>query len=165
MAYGIAGVCMLAGVYIIGISVALLRDPNTRPASPPILNIAPERYYVYELFFLFPVAVASVILQAGVARLICRARNGQGTFEDLFAILGFGYTLIALVMGVPDLLIGLYGAKVTVFWPHVMLGTLWYGAVSVLAVKECEKASWTTACLGGTLGLLANAATQFTYIR
>jgi hypothetical protein len=111
IAYGMAGVFTLSAVYILGILLALARDPAIRPASPPILAVAPERYYLYELFFLLPVALASVILQAGVARLVCCARNGHGAFEDLFAILGLGYTLIALVMGVPDLVLGFYGAR------------------------------------------------------
>jgi hypothetical protein len=47
----------------------------------------------------------------------------------------------------------------------VVLGTLWYAVLSVLAVKESEKVAWFTACLGGILGLVANAAIQFTFIR
>ena len=165
VAYGVSGVCILAAIYTIGISLALARDPATQPASPPVLTIAPERYYVYELLFLFPVAVASVILHAGVARLVCRAWNGNGTFENLFAILGFGYALIALVIGVPDLVLGLLGVRVTIVSPHVILGTIWYAALSVLAVKESENVPWAAACFAGTLGLLANGAIQFTYIR
>jgi hypothetical protein len=165
MTYGLAGIVLLVAIYTLGIALALVREPTTRPASPPLLNISLERYYLYELLFLFPVAVASVIVHAGVVRLVCHCRSGTGKFEDMFAILGFGYTLIALVMGVPDLLLGLLGVSVTIIWPHVILGTLWYGAFSLLAVRESEQVTWGTACLSGMLGLLANAAVQFTFIR
>ena len=163
--FGMAGVFTLSFVYIAGIALAMARNPDIRPTAPPLLTIAPQRYYAYELFFLLPVALVSVIVQAGVTRLVCSARNGRGTFEDLFAILGLGYTLLALVMGVPDLAIGLYGASVTIVWPHVILGIAWYSLLSVLAVKESEKVPWFTACLAGVMGLVGNGAIQFTYIR
>jgi hypothetical protein len=124
-----------------------------------------NKYYVYELFFLLPVAMASVILHAGAARLVCRAWGGTGTCEDLFVLLGFEYVLIALVMGVPDLVFGLLDIRFRTGGPHVILGTLWYYTLSLLAVKESEHVTWPAACVAGTLGFLANAAIEFTFIR
>jgi hypothetical protein len=107
----------------------------------------------------------SVILHAGAARLVRRAWGGTGTFEDLFALLGFGYVLIALIVGVPDLVMGLFDVVLLPVGPHVILGTFWYFALSLFALKESEHVAWPAACAAGTLGFLTNAAVEFTYIR
>lgn len=164
VSFGVAGILVLTLVYTIGISLTLVRHPWTKPLAAPILRIAPERYYVYELFFLLPVAVVSVVVHAGVSHLVCWVRGGRGTFDDLFALLGFSYVILALVMGIPDLLLGLF-RPATSIGPHVVLGTFWFSILSVFAVKEAEKVSWVMATVASLSGLLANAALQFTFMR
>jgi hypothetical protein len=43
LAYGIGGVLVWSAVYIIGISLTLLRHPETAPLNPPVLKIALEQ--------------------------------------------------------------------------------------------------------------------------
>jgi hypothetical protein len=78
--------------------------------------------------------------------LLARPWKGQGRFRDLFALPGFSLIVVAVVMALPDLLIGiLAGAGILAppgfefIGPHVWLGTLWYLLLTVLAVKEVER--------------------------
>jgi hypothetical protein len=43
----------------------------------------------HTLYWEEPVGLAGTILASGVIRLVARWWNGQGHFEDLFALLGF----------------------------------------------------------------------------
>ncbi len=164
IAFGFAGILALTLIYVAGIALTLVRHPGTRPMQAPALRIAPESYYYYELAFLLPVALASVVLQAGVSHLVCRARGCSGTFEDLFALLGFSYLVVALVVGGPDLVLGFLGPRATVGF-HVVLGTLWFCVLSVIAVRTGEAVPWSQAIPAAVLGLLANGGLEFTFMR
>jgi len=164
LAFGMAGILALTLVYITGISLALLRHPGMMPLQTPLLRIAPERYYFYELGFLFPVALISVVVQAGVAHLVCRIRSSHGSFDDLFALTGFSYIVVALIIGIPDLVLGFFGPPVSI-GPHVMIGTVCFCVLSVYAVRISEAVSWWIAASAGALGLLANGGLEFTFMR
>jgi len=165
LAFGFCGILTLSVLYIIAISIALARNPTTLPLVFPVLNIPTEKYYAYERLFLLPVAVASVILHSGVVRLIAKPLGGKGKFEDLIALLGFAYVLIALTMGLPDLVIAVSGWQVTAVGPHVVIGTVWFFILSLLAVKETEDLSWGLTALAALAGFLANASVQFVFMR
>jgi hypothetical protein len=169
--FGFLGLLILAAVYFVGISVALAMNVAHLPQFL-VLNIPAEQYYSYERFFILPVAVAGTILASGVIRLGARWWNGQGRFEDLFALLGFSMIVIAVVMGVPDLAIGiLTGIGVLAplgfefIGPHVWLGTFWYLLLTVLAVKEVEHLSWGKSIVLGLMGFAVNGVVQFIFIR
>jgi hypothetical protein len=162
---GFGGILTLSTLYIIVISVTLARNPTAVPSVSPVLNVPPERYYVGERFFLLPVAVASVILDSGVVRLIAHCCRGRGKFVDVFALLGFGYVAIALVMGLPDLLIAALARQVSMVAPHVVIGTAWYLILSLFVVRETEGLSWGLTILIGLAGFIANASMQFVFMR
>ncbi len=161
---GLAGISSLVLVYVLGISLTLSRHPGTGPLQAPALRIAPEHYYYYELVFLLPVALASVVVQAGISHLVCRIRGCSGSFDDLFALIGFSYLVVAVVIGVPDLVLGFF-ARPAAVGPHVLLGTIWFCVLCVKAVKAAERVPWLNAIVAGILGLLANGALEFTFMR
>lgn len=98
LGFGFLGPVALAAVYFFRISIALAMNAMHLPQSP-VLKIPAEQYYAYERFFILPVGLAGIILASGVIRLFAQGWNGQGRFEDLFTLLGFGQIVVAVVMG------------------------------------------------------------------
>lgn len=169
--FGFLGILILAAVYFIGISVDLAMNVAHLPQLL-VLNIPAEQYYSYERFFILPVGLAGTILTSGVIRLVARWWNGRGHFEDLFALLGFSLIVVAVVMGLPDLVIGiLVGIGILAppgfefIGPHVWLGTLWYLLLTILAVKEVERLSWGKSIVLALMGSVVNGVVQFIFIR
>lgn len=169
--FGFLGLLILAAVYFVGISVALAMNAANVP-EPLILDIPAEHYYAYERFFILPVGLAGTILTAGVIRLAARWWNGQGRFEDLFALLGFSMIEVAVVIGLPDLLIAilvgigfLAPLGFAFVGPHVWLGTLWYLLLTILAVKEVEHLAWEKSIVLALMGSAVNGVVQFVFIR
>jgi hypothetical protein len=171
VAFGFLGPVILAAVYFLGISASLALHALHLPQLL-MLNIPAEQYYAYERFFILPVGLAGTILMAGAIRLAARPWGGQGRFEDLFALLGFGLIVVAVVIGLPDLVIGILvgaGILAPLGWffggPYVWLGTLWYLLLTVLAVREVERAPWGKSIVLALLGSIVNGAVQFIFIR
>jgi hypothetical protein len=169
--FGTLGHLVLAVVYFITISVGLALNAAPTPQFL-VLNIPAVRYYHYERFFILPVGLAGTILTSGVVRLVAQRWNGQGTFEDLFALLGFSLIVVAVVMGLPDLVLGILVGKGilappswTFTGPHVWLGTLWYLLLMVLAVKEVEHLPWGKSIVLALIGFAVNGVVQFIFIR
>jgi hypothetical protein len=169
--FGVFGHLILAIIYFIAISIPLAMDASHLPEFL-VLNIPAEQYYSYERFFILPVSLAATILTAGVIRLTARLWEGQGNFEDHFALLGFSLIVVAVIIGLPDLIIGILvgnGILTSSGWayigPHVWLGTLWYLLLVLLSVKELEGLSWMKSVLLTLLGLVANGMVQFIFIR
>ena len=169
--FGILSILVLALVYYLGISIVLKCDVMQLPQLL-VLNIPAEHYYTYERYFIFPVGLAGTILAAGVIRLSAYAWKGKGRFEDLFALLSFSLIVVAIVIGIPDLIIGvLTGLGVlnplgfAYVGPHVWLGTLWYLFLSILVVKETEQLAWGKSLMLGFIGFATNGMIQFIFIR
>jgi hypothetical protein len=169
--YGLLGHLALAAVYFAGISLALAWQVAPTPQFL-VLRIPAERYYHYERFFILPVGLAGTILAAGTVRLAARGWAGQGQFEDLFALLGFSLIVVAVVMGIPDLVLAVLaraGIRAPLGWGavglHVWLGTLWYLALMVLAVKQVERLAWGPSIVLGLTGFVVNGAVQFIFVR
>jgi hypothetical protein len=171
VSFGILGHLILAVVYFIAITIPIKMNASHLPEFL-VLNIPAEQYYAYERFFILPVAIVATILTSGVIRLIARLWNGQGQFEDHFALLGFSLVEVAVIVGIPDLVIGILvgnGILLPKGWtyvgPHVWLGTFWYILLMLLAVKEIEGLSWPRTSLLALLGFAANGMVQFIFIR
>jgi hypothetical protein len=171
LVFGVLGILVLAVVYFLGISIVLKFDVMHQPQLLA-LNIPPEHYYAYERYFIFPVGLAGTILAAGVIRLSACGWKGKGRFEDLFALFAFSMIVVAVLIGLPDLVIGiLTGLDVITplgfayVGPHVWLGTLWYLFLSILAVKETEHLAWGKSLVLGLIGFATNGVIQFIFIR
>jgi len=163
VAFGFMGLLTLTAIYLLNISILIAK--NLYPTELLVLRIPREQYYVYERFFLLPVAIGGTILSAGAIRLTARLWGGQGHFEDLFALLSFSLIVIAIVIGLPDLGIYIFAPKFKGFGPHVLIGTLWGLFLTVLVVKEAENLSWGKSIAIAIIGSLANGAVQFVFIR
>ena len=162
---------ILAVVYFLGISLSIALDVMHIPKGI-ILNIPAEQYYSYERYFILPVALSGTILTAGVIRLIARAWHGKGQFENLFALLGFCMIIIALIIGIPDFLIGpltkmgiIAPRGFEYVGPHVFIGTFWYFFLMILSVKEIERLSMSKTIVLTLIGFAVNGMVQFIFIR
>ncbi len=169
--FGFLGVLILAAVYFAGISVSIALNVMHLPKYL-VINIPVEQYYGYERFFVLPVGLAGVILAAGVIRLAAQWMKGQGSYEGLFALLGFGMMVNGVVMGIPDLIISLL-IKMSLLPPrnwndvglHIYLATLWYLLLTILSVKEVERLSWGRSILIGLIGFAVNGMVSYIFIR
>ena len=169
--FGILGILALATIYFISISIALEMNAMHLPQLL-VLNIPPDQYYAYERFFIFPVGFAGTILASGVIRLTARAWEGKGQFEDLFALLSFSLVEVAIVIGLPDLVLGILTGfgKISsrgfaYIGPHVWLGTIWYLFLLIIAVKETERLGVAKSLALGLMGFMVNGVVQFIFIR
>lgn len=169
--FGFLGQLILAAVYFVGISLSLAMDVMHVPKLI-VLNISASQYYFYERFFILPVALSGTILTSGVIRLVARWWNGKGKFENLFAMLGFSMIVIAVVMGLPDLVIGLLVGRGIIappgfdyVGPHIWLGTLWYLFLMILSVSEVERLQWRKSVVLAVIGFVVNGMVQFIFIR
>jgi hypothetical protein len=163
VAFGLAGLLALTAVYVVGLSVAIANG-RTPAEDTLLLRIPAERYYVYERIFLLPAAIGGTILAAGATRLTARLWNGRGTFEDLFALLGFAQVVVAIFMGLPDLALYLLVPERLVTL-HVWPVTLWYLVLTIVAVREAERLPWSKSIVSALAGALANGALQFLVMR
>lgn len=83
-AYGVVGLTLLGLLYAFTTYVGYRRGFGA--VATPWLNIAPERYYLYETFFGTPVFLVVAVVFAGVARLVAEALGGSGSFEQLVGV-------------------------------------------------------------------------------
>jgi hypothetical protein len=160
---GFGGLLSLTAIYAIGLSVAIANG-RTPAEETLVLRIPAEQYYAYERLFLLPAAVGGTILAAGASRLTARLWDGHGTFEDLFALLGFTQVVIAIFKGVPDLALYLLVPDRLVTL-HVWPVTLWYLVLTVLSVQEVEHLPWGPSIVSALAGALVNGALQFLVMR
>jgi len=169
--FGILGILALAIIYFISISIALEMNAMHLPQLL-VLNIPPDQYYAYERFFIFPVGLAGTVLASGAIRLGARAWEGKGQFEDLFALLSFSLVEVAIVIGIPDLFLGILigfgkvnSRGFAYIGPHVWLGTIWYLFLLIIAVKETERLGVAKSLTLGLMGFIVNGVVQFIFIR
>lgn len=76
----------------------------------PWLNIAPEEYYRYNVFFCLPSMFLAWILASGVLQLVSRLITRQGTFEQALAVTGFAISIASWSTGIHDILTSFLGA-------------------------------------------------------
>jgi hypothetical protein len=164
-AYGLLGAFFLALTYAAVLAIAHFTRPGYLPAeSGLVLRIPADRYYFWEIFLVLPAGLGGAILAAGAVRLSALLFRGRGSFERLFALLAFGYVLVAVVMGFPDLVLDFW-PQAPLFHIHVFLGSAGYFVLSLLAVKEVEALSWPKTLVLTLVGAACHAAVQFVFIR
>ena len=76
----------------------------------PWLNIPPDSYYKYNVFFCAPSMFLGCILAAGVVHTLTRFFIRTGAFEDTLAVFGFGTSLASWATGIHDLVTSFSGA-------------------------------------------------------
>lgn len=163
VSFGFAGLLALAAVYAVVLSVAIANHRAPDEATL-LLRIPAEKYYAYERLFLLPAAIAGTILAAGASRLTARLWNGRGSFEGLFALFGFTMLIVALFMGLPDLVIAIFAPEYT-GTVHVWLVTAWYFVLSVLCVRLAERIPWGATIVSALAAMVATGVLQFLVMR
>jgi Yip1 domain len=88
----------------------------------PWLNISPEVYYRYNVFFCAPSMILGWILSAGVVHVISRSIGSTGSFDQLLAVFGLSIGIASWSTGLHDII------------------TSFLGAIHVISQREYEKA-------------------------
>lgn len=94
--YAVLALLLIGILYCVAVYIGYTHGFGA--VTPPILNIPPQDYYLWETFFGIPVYFLVAIVFAGTARLIALALRGTGTFESLFAIYGVTSVLPMLIL-------------------------------------------------------------------
>jgi hypothetical protein len=168
---------MLYVLTVVGLSVA-----GALPFAPPFLQLQPENYYFYEIFFAAPVFLLGWIMASGVLYLLCRAARGKGTFDSAFAALGFAVTVASFVTWLPEtvmtasLLLGTTQEDVTAFsaqpgfaqffvMGYQIVAVFWMCVLASAAAAVTQKVRWWKAILIGLTTTATFMAMMITFIR
>jgi len=166
--YTITVVCFAAGGALI--------------SAPAFINLQPENYYFWEMFFAVPIVFLGWILASGFGQLLSRGGKGAGTFEGTLATLGFALMVPQLVTWIPETIFGvflLFGMKQEEFMERAAQPGFWqtfviaYQAVAVLwmlilvitAVIVSQKMRWWRSLLVGLLTTAVFMAVMLVFIR
>jgi hypothetical protein len=139
----------------------------------PLLDIPPDEYYRYNVFFCAPSMLLGWILAAGVVQVIARILSGTGTFEQTLCVLGFGIGIASWSTGLHDLLTSFLGAihvisqkdyEValnsptiwrTLLWIQMLIYLLWFLFLFREGVQKVHGLKGWKAALAGTAGFAA----------
>ncbi len=164
------------------ITVACFAVSGALIVAPPFVNLEPESYYFWEIFFAFPVVVMGWILAAGFGHLLSRWGKGSGTFEGTLATLGFAVTVPQLLTWIPETIFVLFllsGMKQEAFmertaqpgfWQFFViayqaLAILWMLILVITAVITSQKMRWWQSLLVGFLTTVVFMAVMIIFIR
>ncbi|MBU2009780.1 MAG: YIP1 family protein [Chloroflexi bacterium] len=178
--YGL--ISMLAIVTLYTLAILLLELADADITIPAWLAIPAENYYFWEVFFIAPVMILAWILAAGVVQVLGRCFGGDGEYEDVFTLLGFGIavpTYTTLIADWATALLFLSGAisqtkwlQLTShgFWQVFVLGYLgaqliWLIALFCIAAATVHKLRWRRAAFPGIVGVLVYQITLLVFIR
>ena len=151
-------------------------------SAPAFINLQPENYYFWEMFFAAPVVFLGWILAAGFGHLLSRWGKGAGTFEGTLAALGFAVTVPQLATWIPETIFVvflLFGMKQEEFMERAAQPGFWqtfviaYQAVAVLwmlilvitAIIASQKMRWWRTLLVGLLTTAVFMAVMIIFIR
>ena len=164
------------------ITVACFAASGALISAPAFINLQPENYYFWEMFFAAPVVFLGWILAAGFGHLLSRWGKGAGTFEGTLAALGFAVTVPQLATWIPETIFVvflLFGMKQEEFMERTAQPGFWqtfviaYQAVAVLwmlllvitAIIASQKMRWWRTLLVGLLTTAVFMAVMIIFIR
>jgi hypothetical protein len=164
------------------ITVACFAVSGALISAPAFINLQPENYYFWEMFFAAPVVFLGWILAAGFGHLLSRWGKGAGTFEGTLAALGFAVTVPQLATWIPETIFVvflLFGMKREAFMERTAQPGFWqtfviaYQAVAVLwmlilvitAIIASQKMRWWRNLLVGLLTTAVFIAVMIIFIR
>ena len=93
---------VLAPGILFAVTAGLLAVGGAQVAAPPVLPLAGENYYFFQIFFALPVFLVGWILAGSFARVFGRWRKGSGSYRGTLAALGFAFGVPALAAWVPQ---------------------------------------------------------------
>lgn len=145
--FGASILLFVAVLYTITVAIAARKGIHV--VVKPFLNIPPESYYRWEVFFTIPVFFLTVIVFSGFARFFAELLGGKGDFETIFAVYSVVIVLpLILTMWIPETLLILLKEPHSLN-PHVIIpavidiprqviGVLWPLVYTVIAIKRIE---------------------------
>jgi hypothetical protein len=109
--YGVIAIAITVQLYVL-LYLFMSLGAAAFSTLKPWLTLPAASFHHYEEFFLAPSLLICWILAAGVAQLFSRACSGQGSFEDMLSVLGFGISIAclpALLIDLPESILGTLG--------------------------------------------------------
>ncbi len=165
----------LFGVLALGILYAatafVLYARGVSPVTPPFIRLPVETYYLYQVFFNLPVALAGWLLMGSTIYLTIP--RPEKTYQDVLGLIGLPYGILVLpFIWLPETLAAIGGASVwyanwwRILTPiRVASGTIWVYLVCAFAVKEFYRLGLTRSLLHTLAGLLAGLSMSLVFIR
>jgi len=164
------------------ITVAGLAVSGALISAPAFLNLQPENYYFWEMFFAAPVVFLGWILAAGFGHLLSRWGKGAGTFEGTLAALGFAVTVPQLLTWIPEtifVILLLLGMKQEAFmertaqpgfWQTFVIAyqaaaVFWMFILVITAIIASQKMRWWRTLLVGLFTTAVFMAVMIIFIR
>jgi len=164
------------------ITVACFAASGALISAPAFINLQPENYYFWEMFFAAPVVFLGWILAAGFGHLLSRWGKGAGTYEGTLAALGFAVTVPQLATWIPETIFVvflLFGMKQEEFmertaqpgfWQtfviaYQVIAVLWMLILVITAVIVSQKMRWWRSLLIGLLTTAVFMAGMVIFIR
>jgi hypothetical protein len=143
------------------------------PALEPWVPIAPERYYLYQVFWTVPWELATWIAFSGVAHLLAivgRPTPSPYQFEDALMVCGLGWVVpSAVLMWVLETMpVPIFG----VFWPGWMetlrlmvLPPVWQTLLVAVGLGETHEIGWLRGLAIGIVTVLVFFVSFLAYMR
>jgi hypothetical protein len=156
-------------IYTISVQLAWMQGVGA--AVEPFLKIPAHEYYYWQRFWQIPFFFITSILFAGVVRLLCAAVNGQGRFEQMFAIFCIAQTLpMFLTMWLPETIGFIFfpGEAIMPVWIDVIrqvAGIVWPVVITIIGIQMVEKIPGVYATLFTILAAIPMIALMVIFIR
>ncbi|AIF69695.1 hypothetical protein PAP_06490 [Palaeococcus pacificus DY20341] len=181
LVHGFKAVLLISALYTL--TVVGLAITHAVPVVPPWVAIPAEDYYFWEIFFTLPVFVMAWILAAGLVQLCGRVFNGEGTFEDTLAVLGFVLTVPMFVTWIPETVMTLLflagaitqrellemtskpGALRVFASTYQLVALVWYLILTTVAVGVVQKLRLRQAAVVAVLTVLTVGFIMLIFIR
>jgi hypothetical protein len=177
---GFKAILLISVLYTI--TVALLAAGGALIMAPAFINLSPENYYFWEIFFAMPVTILGWILAAGFARILSKGAKGSGTYEGTLAAFGFAVAVpmfVTWIMETVFAIVLLLGTKQEEFmalsaqpgfWQYFVfayqaVAVLWMLVLVMIGVGVSQKLRWWKAAIIGLLTTILFMVIMIIFIR
>jgi hypothetical protein len=180
--FGLLALAIGMALYTL-VYVFLVAGGGAPSSFTPWLAIPRELYYSYNRYILAPSMFGCWLLAAGVGQLLSRLFGGQGTFEDMLSVFGFGISialLASVLHDLPDSFLGAIGLldlaayevvlNSPTIWRVILLtlyslSFLWFIVLFSLGVSAAQRIRRGPAILVGVLAFLVYQGVFFIFNR
>jgi hypothetical protein len=180
MFLGLRNVLAMAVLYEIAILLwALGSDGVTLPA---FLRIPEENYYFYELGFLIPMFIVTWLLASGIAYVLSRVLNGNGSFDAILGGFGVSMAISFYFSLIPDIIQGVLwttgwvpfheyleitskGIALVIVWTYLLAWLLAHLIFYSITIYHTQGLNKTRSALVGFVSFLSSFAVWITIVR
>jgi hypothetical protein len=121
---------------VAGSKMLYLHLQQVPPVPGPWLQVPPDQTWLYSLLFQVPVDLLQSVLFAGVVTLVARLFGGKGSFEGQFALYGFAFPPVNVLLIVGTWALSLRGLLGTPLWiGYFVVVLLWDLALIALSLR------------------------------